>query len=212
MDRDIANEIRSKLDVGGPRRPMLIGMAVILVVVAVVAGFVLSDAATTSNFEIKQSSEVEPVGEESVGNRTVFVHVSGAVNAPGLYEVEQGSRVADAVQAAGGFAEDADADSCNLARLVEDGEHIIVNRKGEEASPDGISVVDAGSVNNTGVINLNTASAAQLETLPGIGASTAAKIVGDRESNGPFKSVQDLMRVSGIGEKKLEALIGLVCV
>ncbi|MBQ9041980.1 MAG: helix-hairpin-helix domain-containing protein [Eggerthellaceae bacterium] len=211
MDRGIISEIRSKLGAGGSSRTVLIGMAALLAMVAVAVGFVLSGAATSSNFELENSYEAEPAKQALESERTLFVHVSGAVNSPGLYEVGQGSRVADAVQAAGGFAEDADADSCNLARVLDDGEHIVIARYAEE-TPESPSTSGEGSSNAASLININTASEAQLETLPGIGASTAAKIVKDRESNGPFKSVQDLTRVSGIGDKKLEALVDLVCV
>ena len=116
--------------------------------------------------------------------------------------------------AAGGFTEDADESSCNLARVVEDGEHVIIGSIGDAASGSfetGAAQVKA-SASGGGLVNLNTADAERLATLPGIGEATARKIIADREANGAFGSVDDLTRVSGIGQKKLEALEGLICV
>ena len=214
MDTGIWDEIRGKLGIARAGTPMLFGMAVILVLVAAATVHVLSGAATASEFQVSHaSSAASPASDaESVEAETVFVHVSGSVAKPGLYELEKGSRVADAVNAAGGFADDAAQDSCNLARVVEDGEHVIVAKQGEGASDEeaGGQVQAAGA--GSGPVNINTASAEQLESLPGIGAATAQKIVSDRAANGPFKAVDDLMRVSGIGEKKLASLSGLICV
>lgn len=211
MDTGLLDEIRGKLDFSRAGKPMLIGMAAILVMVAVVSGYVLSGAATSSKLEVVPSGN-DAGDSGQIAEPTLYVHVSGAVARPGLYEIQSGSRVADAIEAAGGFSEDANTDSCNLARILEDGEHVIISAKGEleTGSPDDEGR-HAGSEGG-GLLNINTATAEQLEALPGIGTSTAQKIVADRMANGPFKSVNDLTRVSGIGEKKLEALIGLICV
>ena len=219
MDTGIWEEIRGKLGIARAGKPMLIGMAVVLVLVAAATVHVLSGAATASDFEVSHGASASASAEASdvAAPRTLFVHVSGSVAKPGLYELEQGSRVADAVNAAGGFADDAAEDSCNLARILEDGEHIIVARRGEDAAGADAAGADAGGQAQatgtaTGLVNINMASADQLESLPGIGAATAQKIVADRAANGPFKTVDDLMRVSGIGEKKLASLTGLICV
>ena len=140
----------------------------------------------------------------------VFVHIDGAVVAPGVYEMT-GSlpRVNDAVMAAGGLAGDADTSALNLAAVLSDGEKIYVPRQGEvvagQASSGAASGSDVGA-SSSGVININTATAEELDSLPGIGPSTAAAIVEDRERNGPFASPEDLMRVSGIGEGKFSKL------
>lgn len=134
---------------------------------------------------------------------TVTVHVVGAVAAPGLYELGAGSRVADAVEAAGGATADAELAGVNLARAVVDGEQVQVPRVGE---------TPAMGVAANGLVSLNTASAAQLEELPGIGPVLAERIVKDRERNGPFSTVDDLHRVSGVGPAVLERLRELVTV
>ncbi len=143
---------------------------------------------------------------------TVFVHVVGAVGQPGLYELPRGSRVADAVGAAGGLTGAAGQAGINLARLVEDGEQVVVPTADEvakgapPASVGGATGPSAGAAASAAIVDINTADAAALDTLPGVGPSTAAKIVADREANGPFASPDDLGRVPGIGPKKLEQL------
>ena len=210
MDTGIFDEIRRKLGLARASKSALIGMAAILALAAVIVGYVLSGAAAASEFELKSSSVEEPAFEEQA-NQTIFVHVSGAVENPGLYKIDYGSRVVDAITAAGGFSDDAAQDSCNLARPISDGEHVIIASK--EAFEVGEALgVDNSSKEGSGLVNLNTATADQLESLPGIGAATAQKIITDRSANGPFDSVADLARVAGIGEKKVSALEGLVCV
>lgn len=143
----------------------------------------------------------------------LLVHVDGAVASPGVYELAAGSRALDAVEAAGGLAEGADTTQLNLAAPVTDGEKVHVPAEGESLPQATGSAGSAGAgADPAGPVNLNTADEAALDTLPGVGEATARAIVEDREQNGPFASVDDLMRVSGIGEKKLERLRGLVCV
>lgn len=143
----------------------------------------------------------------------IVVHVAGSVTAPGVYELQQGDRVHDAVAMAGGAAAGADLEGLNLAAPLVDGARVYVPAVGEidpSTVPSGL-VPDVGGSSGA-PIDLNTASAAQLEGLPGVGPATAAAIVGDRERNGPFASVDDLDRVPGIGAAKLAALRDLVSV
>ena len=142
---------------------------------------------------------------------SVFVHIDGAVVAPGVYELTGAHpRVNDAVMAAGGLAGDADTTALNLAAALSDGEKVHVPRQGEAVASGQTSSGPAsgsdGGASSSGVININTATAEELDSLPGIGPSTAAAIVEDRERNGPFASPEDLMRVSGIGEGKFSKL------
>lgn len=132
----------------------------------------------------------------------ILVHVLGAVVSPGLYELREGDRVVDAVAAAGGFADDAEQGGVNLARLVADGEQLAVPVIGQEPAP--------GEPAADGRVNLNTADEAALETLPRVGPALAARIIQWREANGGFTAVEDLMSVSGIGEKTFEGLKDLV--
>jgi len=170
------------------------------------------------------SLSVAGTGESSTPSSptAVFVHVVGAVRRPGMYELSAGARVADAVAAAGGLVANAAQAGVNLARVVTDGEQISVPTADELArgvvtetngSGTGASTPGAtGSGATQGLVNINTADAAALDTLPGVGPSTAEKIVADRQANGPFSSADDLGRVTGIGPKKLEELKPRVCV
>ncbi len=141
---------------------------------------------------------------------SVTVHVVGAVRRPGVYVLATGARACDAVDAAGGMLRCAEQASVNLARVVDDGEQIVVPRKGE-APPAG-SRGTAASVGKPGggKVDVNRAGIAELDALPGVGPSTAQKIVDDRAANGPFRSVEDLLRVPGIGPAKLDGLKDLV--
>jgi competence protein ComEA len=140
---------------------------------------------------------------------TVTVHVVGEVRRPGVYELPGGARARDAVEAAGGLLGDADQAAVNLARVVDDGEQIAVPRQGAAGADAGAGAGTAGA-SPAAKVDLNTATAEQLDALPGVGPATAAKIVADRAANGPFRTVDDLMRVSGIGPAKFDALKDLV--
>lgn len=204
----------------GQMKPTL---AVGAVVVAVMAAIVVAAALGAFRGGVVIERESAPISTLSITAATpsaastpepatdpVFVHIDGAVVAPGVYEMT-GSlpRVNDAVMAAGGLAGNADTSALNLAAVLSDGEKIYVPRQGEvvagQASSGAASGSDVGA-SSSGVININTATAEELDSLPGIGPSTAAAIVEDRERNGPFASPEDLMRVSGIGEGKFSKL------
>lgn len=138
-------------------------------------------------------STAEPTGE-------LYVHVLGAVAAPGLYVLDVDARLVDALAAAGGTNQDANLAAINLARVLEDGEQIIVPTVG--AAPDASGAAPPGDDR----VDLNTADQAALETLPRIGPAIAQRIVSWREENGRFRSVDDLLAVPGIGEKLLAGM------
>jgi competence protein ComEA len=141
----------------------------------------------------------------------LVIHVAGAVASPGVYELDASARVIDAVTAAGGPGADADLDGLNLAASLVDGERVYVPHIGEvdpATVPSGGAAVPAAPTDESpaGPVNVNTATAAELESLPGVGPATATAIVDERTRNGPFASVDDLERVPGIGPAKLAAL------
>lgn len=168
--------------------------------------------------EVMQNDVAEAETEAEATTTTVVVHVDGAVVAPGVYVLEGTSlRVNDAIDMAQGLLKDADTTTMNLAAPIEDGQKIHVPTEGEvaqaevsaassQASPQQQSMVNATS----GRINVNTATVEELQELPGVGEATASAIVEDRQSNGPFASPEDLMRISGIGEKKLQKMRGMI--
>jgi competence protein ComEA len=137
------------------------------------------------------------------GGAPIFVHVLGQVARPGLYELREGDRVVDAIAAAGGTTDAADPAGINLARLLSDGEQLAVPAVGEAVASTPGTAAD-------GRVDLNTADVATLDTLPRIGPAMAQRIVDWREANGPITSVDDLLAVSGIGSKTVEALRPLV--
>ena len=162
---------------------------------------------------------------EGDGTGAVFVHVAGAVTSPGVVDLPAGSRVVDAVRAAGGLRPDADPDRVNLAAELVDGQRIVIPAVGQdvplEVLPTGPPAVggSGGSATGTGAagassgpVDLNSATAEQLDALPGVGPATAAAILSHREQHGPFRSVEDLIEVRGIGEAKLDGLRDLVTV
>jgi len=180
-----------------------VGAAIVVVILAlgVTVGIGILRGATAP----VESVIVEEAGDTAPPASIVYVHVFGAVAAPGLYVLADGARVVDVVAAAGGFTDAADAGTVNLARPVGDGEQIYVPAAGEvppaAAAPPG-----------DGRVNINTADVDALDTLPRIGEAMAQRIVQWREDNGRFTSVEDLLAVPGIGDKMLEALRELVTV
>ena len=151
-----------------------------------------------------------PVGEVAETSATVVVSVVGQVASPGLVTLPSGSRVADAIAAAGGLLPEADAASVNLAAVVADGEQLAVGLPGTAAGgapPDGSAATGAG-----GLIDLNTAAVAELDALPGIGPVLAQRIVDHRSRQGPFRSVEELDDVPGIGPAIAAELAELVTV
>ena len=150
--------------------------------------------------------------EENQENPRVAVHIGGAVKSPGLYYLDSTARVADAIEKAGGPTSDADLDSINLASHITDGMKILVPSKINKITGENTEVSSSNNPGTPGKININTASSKDLDTLPGIGEVLAQRIVSYRETNGPFKSIEDLLKVSGIGKKKLESIKDLIVV
>ena len=142
-------------------------------------------------------------------SKKIVVYVTGAVNKPDVYELPEESRIKDAIEKAGGVTKEADLISINLAEKLSDGEEVVVPKKGESTSIAGSST---SSTNKSSKININTADAAELEKLPGIGEVKAEAIIQYRKSYGRFKTIHDITRVSGIGEKTFEKIKDLISV
>lgn len=187
-------------------RPMVMITAVAIAAVLVVGAWWSGrDPAVRPVEEMIPSVRLQTTEGERQPPSLVVVHVAGAVHSPGVYALDDTARVIDALAAAGGAAPDADVDQLNLAALVVDGLQIRVPVVGEVLS----APVEGAA---TGPVDLNRASAAQLETLPGIGPSIAAAIVAFRDESGPFLTVDDLLEVPGIGPAKLAGLLDAVVV
>ncbi len=159
-------------------------------------------------------NDVEENGAEEKGEvETLGVHVAGAVKNPGVYHLPAGARVEDAVGRAEPLPE-ADLNKLNLARRLVDGEKIYLPQEGEEQVPSGAAGADASVADGAGgaKVNINTASAAELDALPGLGPALSQRIIDRRTKNGPFRSVEDIKLVSGIGESRYEQLKDLICI
>lgn len=160
------------------------------------------------------------VPTETPGPMQVFVN--GAVVQEAVYTLPAGSLAQDAIEAAGGFADDANVTVVNLAQPMFNGAQVYVPFNVENnATPTAVILTESEAVNSTGkqtslsaegMVNINSADATQLETLPGIGASTAEKIIAFRDENGRFATIEDIMNVPGIGEGKFDQLQELITV
>lgn len=176
-------------------------------------------ADSASPRESTKHTATAPSASSSPTGHTVMVHVTGEVKSPGLYELKPGSRINDALTSAGGPTSNANTSAVNLAEPVSDGTQIYVPAVGEEPSlppvqaAQGKSSVPSGSSSSSShVVNLNTADATELQTLPKVGPVLAESIIAWREEHGGFQSVDELDQVSGIGPATLEKLRPLVTV
>ncbi len=182
-----------------------------------------------SNYDILQNeTDIEIEQEETT---KIIIHVTGAVKNEGIVQIEEGGRIADAVDAANGFSEDADISQINLAYQLEDGQKIYIpsindEKIGEEekvlqkeyvTDEAGDDIILEDEISNVKSkkdekININTADQIELEEIPGVGESTAQKIIEYRETNGKFKTIEDIKNVNGIGESKFENMKEKICV
>ena len=189
------------------RRRLGVGAVIVLVLIAfaVTIGIgMLRGMSGSQQVSVASSPLTTTLAPPKAG---LYVHIAGAVRAPGLYRLAAGDRVADAVARAGGFTDDAERAGVNLARPVADGEQIVVPVAG--ATPDDGAGTGAATAAG-GLIDLNTATREQLDTLPRVGPAIADRIIAWRKENGRFTSVDDLGSVPGIGEKMLDGLRDLV--
>lgn len=158
------------------------------------------------------SHDADSFDEQAPEQVSVVVDVGGAVKRPGVVELEAGSRVIDAIEAAGGLLDDADCETINQAEVLQDAQKVYVPHEGESQTAVATEATATSPSNTTPLVNINTAGVSELDALPGIGPATAQAIVDDREANGSFTAPEDLMRVSGIGEKKYAKLESQICI
>lgn len=208
------------------------------ILVAIVAGFVCyyvyakDEGANTVNLESDLAIQEEMTGqeEEQHSDDRILVHISGAVNKEGIVELKMGSRIADAIDKAGGIKADADIEEINLAYLLEDGMKIkIPNKQEKDKQSDTVQEENIENYVTTSIgvsnvskeeekskdtksekVNINTATQTELETLPGIGPSTAMKIITYRKEKGKFMKKEEIKEVSGIGESKYNKIKDLI--
>lgn len=198
-------------------------LVVLTTIIVLIIGFVLyssreenppeelitaEESPFTSSNTPESSNTENAVTKEGENKGPLLVDVKGAVHRPGIYKMDHGERVADAIEKAGGFVEKADKDLINLAQKVQDEMVISIPKEGEVV--EGGFEMSSGSVQSkddhqtTNSVNINTADQSELETLPGVGPSKAQAIIKHREENGPFDSAEAITDVTGIGEKTFE--------
>lgn len=183
-----------------PRRRLRLSIGAGVVLALVVLSGAVGMGIMRGQAEPAQSVPLAETGDTASQTDEIYVHVLGAVERPGLYVLDLDARLVDAVAAAGGTTADADLSAVNLARVLADGEQVVVPTVG--TAPDASGTSAPGDDR----IDLNTADQAALETLPRIGPALAERIIAWRDKNGRFQSVDDLLAVPGIGEKLLAGI------
>ncbi len=191
-------------------------IAVIVAIFAVLYYFLNNQK--SSSYENILTSEViiNNVSSEEKSEETgkIKVYVTGEVNSPGVIELEEGARIEDAIQKAGGIKPEANLKEINLASEIEDGEKIYVPNLVEQVEETTLSSESEANTSSKsdGKVNINKASVSELTSIPGVGASTAQKIITYREENGKFKTIEDIKNVSGIGDSKYNSMKDFISV
>ena len=168
---------------------------------------VVTDSVISTSDEADSHFDSSDDSTKDDSNTDIYVHICGAVINPGVYQVPVGTRVYQALELAGGSSDDAYLSGINLADKLADGQKVYIPAEGENA--EGILSIDSGGVQSV-MININTASEAELMTLPGIGQSRAKDIINYRVKNGLFESIDDIIKVSGIKEAAFEKIKDLI--
>ncbi len=158
--------------------------------------------------ESEENNTQKQNDKEMEGNEDIVVHITGEVNKPGIVVLKKNSRIADAINSAGGSTKEADLNQINLAYVLEDGQKIYVPNKNEKIEEDEYITGNSGNTEKSNnskegeKVNINEAMQTELEELPGIGPSLASRIIEYRETNGEFEKIEDLQNVKGIGDAK----------
>ena len=210
---------------------------IILIIIIIVGTTIYEKIIKDRNLiEINEDIDITNTNEEntteeqnttnSESNSKIIIYITGQVRKEGVYELDENSRITDAIEIAGGLTEEANIENINLAEVLEDGTKIYIpNKKENNKQTENINLIQKNTGNTTEIskknntenkqnqntkININTATQIELETLPGIGPSTALKIVNYRKDNGKFKNIEDIKNVSGIGDSKFNNIKNLI--
>lgn len=200
---------------------------IFIIIILIIVGYFLSNKFNEGECEVYTvDRDFILYGTNNVQNPTIqndakstknkiVIHVEGEVKNKGIVKIDDGGRIIDAVNEAGGFTEYADTSKINLAYVLKDGQKVVIpsindndlqSESVSNNSCDDVIQVDESTYDNGEIININTATIEEFQTLPGIGESTAKKIINYRKENGEFECIQDIMNVSGIGESKYNAI------
>lgn len=196
------------------KKIIFLSIVVIIIAIYMCYNYLKGD----SNELIEENIYME-TNDETKEEDIIILHIIGEVNSPGIIRIKENSRLIDAVEAAGGFTENADINKVNLAYVVQDGQKINIPNVNSVDTDSYITqnigeniVIENMDLKTNNLVNINTATQTELETISGIGPSTALKIIKYREKNGKFKTIEDIKNVSGIGNSKFENIKDEICV
>lgn len=198
------------------KKMIILGIIVVIIIIYCVYNYIKENKYE----EVIQEDVYISVKENKIQEEKniIILHITGAVKNPGIVQIEEGARLIDAIEAAGGTTENADTSKINLAYILSDGQKIYIpsflDEKIENYIEDNIgeNIIIENTNSNINLVNINTATQTELETLTGIGPSLALKIINYRKENGKFKTIEDIKNVSGIGDAKFEAIKNEICV
>lgn len=204
------------------KKQKIIVVVLIIIMCIVIGYYIISKTEKYDYSDIEKISNIieedQEVDDNIIENKIV-IHITGEVEEEGVIELEKGARISDAIEEAGGTTEEADLSNVNLAYSLSDGQKVKIpniNEKDEEIivveEKAGDNIIIEGNKSKEEKININKAAQTEIETLPGIGPSTALKIITYRNEHGKFKNIEDIKNVSGIGDSKFENLKEYICV
>ena len=204
------------------KKQKIIVVVLIIIMCIVIGYYIISKTEKYDYSDIEKISNIieedQEVDDNIIENKIV-IHITGEVEEEGVIELEKGARISDAIEEAGGTTEEADLSNVNLAYSLSDGQKVKIpniNEKDEEIivveEKAGDNIIIEGNKSKEEKININKAAQTEIETLPGIGPSTAIKIITYRNEHGKFKNIEDIKNVSGIGDSKFENIKEYICV
>lgn len=198
-------------------------VVVLIIIMCIVIGYYI--ISKTEKYDYSEIEKIPNIIEEdqevddNIVENKIVIHITGEVEEEGVIELEKGARISDAIEEAGGTTEEADLSNVNLAYSLSDGQKVKIpniNEKDEEVivveEKAGDNIIIEGNKSKEEKININKAAQTEIETLPGIGPSTALKIINYRNEHGKFKNIEDIKNVSGIGDSKFENIKEYICV
>lgn len=197
------------------KKQKIIFFIILIIMISIIIYYIYSTLYTNdfSSYNtqtlIQESTNISNTEQENLEANYIIVYICGEVKESKVLTLKENSRICDAIDEVGGLTENADLTNINLAYILEDGEKIYIPKKGEDVQIENTSNSSSqmsSYIYNSTKININKATQTELETIPGIGPSSALKIINYREENGKFKSIEDIKNVSGIGDKKFESI------
>ncbi len=204
------------------KKQKIIIIIFIIIMCTVIGYYIINKVEKYDYSELELIENVEELANNNVENNIesekIVIHITGEVEEEGVIELEKGARIADAIEMAGGTTEEADLSKVNLAYSLSDGQKLNIPNVNEKEQEDivkdepGNNIIIEGNEEKEVKININKATQTEIETLPGIGPSTALKIINYRNEHGKFKNIEDIKNVSGIGDSKFENIKEYICV